>query len=195
MIPENLFIENLMLVEKHKQKRGAYVECGVWRGGMSAAIAEVLETHHEFHLFDSFEGLPEAKEIDGKDALTWQADKNSVNYFDNCKAEEDYAIRAMKMANKVNYKIHKGWFNQTLPHYKGDKIAILRLDGDWYDSIMDSLKNLYPNVIRNGIIVLDDYGTWDGCTRAVHDFLSENKSTSKILQWNNQIHYILKTDE
>lgn len=195
MIPENLFIQNLLLVDKHKQKRGAYVECGVWRGGMSAAIAEVLETDHEFHLFDSFEGLPEAKEIDGKNAIAWQADKNSANYFDNCKAEVDYAIQAMKIANKVNYKIHKGWFNQTLPHYKGDKIAILRLDGDWYDSIMDSLKNLYPNVIQNGIIVLDDYGTWDGCTRAVHDFLSEIKSTSKILQWNNQIHYILKTDE
>lgn len=195
MIPENIFIENLLLIDRHKQKMGAYVECGVWRGGMSAAIAEVLNFNAEIHLFDSFEGLPEAKEIDGKAALAWQADKNAASYFDNCKAEEEYAIHAMKMAQATNFQIYKGWFNQTLPQYNGDKISILRLDGDWYESIMDSLRNLYPKVNQSGIIILDDYGTWDGCTRAAHDFLSETKSTSRILQWNNQIHYILKNDE
>src|SRR5688572_23649385 len=73
MIPEQSFISNLELINHYKYLNGSYVECGVWRGGMSAAIAEVLK-NKAIHLFDSFEGLPPAKEIDGKEALAWQQD-------------------------------------------------------------------------------------------------------------------------
>jgi O-methyltransferase len=195
MIPEEAFISNLELCNQFKNLQGDYVECGVWRGGMSSAIAEILDKGKTLHLFDSFEGLPPAKEIDGKEALAWQNDVNSSGYFNNCSAEETYAIEAMALAGCKNYKIYKGWFNQTLPNLKNHPIGILRLDGDWYDSIMDCLNNLFPQVINGGIILLDDYYAWDGCSKAVHDFLSRTKSPSRLYQWNNQIAYIIKKSE
>ncbi len=192
MVPEQLFISNLDLINQYSQLEGDYVECGVWRGGMSAAIAEILNKDKTIHLFDSFEGLPPAKEIDGKEALAWQKDVNSPFYFSNCKADESYAEQALDLAGCKNYKIHKGWFNQTLPNFKNQKIGILRLDGDWYDSILDCFENLFPQVIEGGIVLLDDYYTWDGCSKAVHDYLSKTKSPSRVHQWKNQVSFIVK---
>jgi O-methyltransferase len=192
MVPEQMFKLNLELCEQYNNVDGDYVECGVWRGGMSAAISEVLDKKKTFHLFDSFEGLPPAKEIDGKEALQWQADKNSVNYFDNCAAEKSFAVEAMKLAKHERYKLYEGWFNETLPRYSGNPISILRLDGDWYDSIIECLEKLFPYVSSGGIVLLDDYYTWDGCTKAVHDYLARIQSPSRIHQFNNQLAYILK---
>lgn len=192
MIPEESFVMNLDLCNHYKHLEGDYVECGVWRGGMSAAIAEILNNGKTVHLFDSFEGLPPAREIDGKEALAWQKDTTAEGYFNNCFAEESYAKQAMTLANCENYKIYKGWFDQTLQHFENHHIGILRLDGDWYDSIMSCLDNLFPMVINGGIILLDDYYTWDGCTKAVHDYLSKIKSPSRLHQWKNQIGYIIK---
>jgi O-methyltransferase len=191
MIPEQSFISNLELINHYKYLDGSYVECGVWRGGMSAAIAEIVK-NKTIHLFDSFQGLPPAKDIDGKEALEWQQDVKSPGYFNNCAAEEAYAIKAMSLARCENYKTHRGWFNETLPRFKNQTIGILRLDGDWYDSIMECLQNLFPQVIDGGLIILDDYYTWDGCSKAVHDFLSHMKSPSRVHQWNNQTAYIIK---
>lgn len=192
MVPESLFISNLELISHYQHMEGDYVECGVWRGGMSAAIAEILKKDKTIHLFDSFEGLPPAKEIDGKEALAWQKDVNSPNYFDNCKAHESYAMQALNLAGCEKYKIYKGWFNQTLPNFKDQKIGILRLDGDWYDSILECFENLFPQVLAGGIILLDDYYTWDGCSKAVHDYLSKTKSESRVYQWNNRVGFIVK---
>jgi O-methyltransferase len=192
MIAEELFIMNLDLCNHYKHLEGDYVECGVWRGGMSAAISEILNENKTVHLFDSFEGLPKAEEIDGKEALEWQKDIYSASYFNNCSAEENYARQAMVLAKRENYRIYKGWFDQTLPDFKNQKIGILRLDGDWYSSVFVCLENLFPQVLNGGIIVLDDYHTWDGCSKAVHDYLSKIKSPSRVYQWNNQIAYIIK---
>jgi O-methyltransferase len=192
MVPEQLFVSNLELISRYSHLEGDYVECGVWRGGMSAAISEIINKDKTIHLFDSFEGLPPAKEIDGKEALDWQKDVNSVNYHNNCKADEASAKEALDMGGCKNYKIYKGWFNETLPNFKNQKIGILRLDGDWYASILDCLENLFPQVLAGGIILLDDYYTWDGCSKAVHDYLSKTKSASRIHQWNNQVGFIVK---
>lgn len=194
MVPEEVFVSNLELCDKFREINGDYVECGVWRGGMSAAISELLQSTKTRHLFDSFEGLPPAKEIDGKEALKWQENKNSPYYFDNCTAEEQYVIDAMALAKCNNLKIYKGWFDQTLSSFSGENISILRLDGDWYDSIFACLQHLFPKVTNGGIIILDDYYTWDGCAKAVHDYLSQSKSPSRIYQFKNQIAYIVKKD-
>jgi O-methyltransferase len=191
MIPEAIFLKNLELVLKFSKAKGVVVECGVWRGGMSAGISEIIP-NKTFHLFDSFEGLPDVKAIDGLNAKAWQDDKDSPNYFNNCKAEMEEAQKAMDMA-KASYELHKGWFVDTLPDFN-EEIAILRLDGDWYDSTMECLKNLFPLVTKNGLIIIDDYTVWDGCSRAVHDYLSENKLASKIKQFDNTVAYIIKED-
>jgi O-methyltransferase len=99
------------------------------------------------------------------------------------KAAEEHASDAMKLASAKRVVVVKGWFNQTLPDYDGGPIAILRLDGDFYSSVMDSLINLWRYVVDGGIIILDDYYTWTRCTRAVHDFLSENHLNEPIQQF------------
>lgn len=195
MIPEEAFVLNLELCNKFTNIKGDYIECGVWRGGMSAAIAEILPPSKRIHLFDSFEGLPEAKEIDGKEALSWQQDVNSPHYYNNCASEEQFVIESMALAKCTNYKTYRGWFDQTLSEYSGNQIGILRLDGDWYESIMVCLQHLYPKVVNGGVIVLDDYYTWDGCAKAVHDYLSHSKSPSRIYQFSNQIAYLIKKND
>jgi O-methyltransferase len=192
MIPQEYFALNLELCSNFKSVQGDYVECGVWRGGMSAGIAEVLGNERRIHLFDSFEGLPPAKEVDGTAAIAWQQNITSPGYYDNCSAEESYAHAAMKLAGHQQYKTYRGWFESTLPSYDKRPIGILRLDGDWYDSIKTCMENLFPYVVPGGIIILDDYYTWDGCARAVHDYFSATHTPSRIYQWRNTIGYIIK---
>lgn len=193
MIPEIFFKDNLELCMPLRFRPGSVVECGVWRGGMSAAIAEIMGTEREIYLFDSFEGLPDATEKDGEAALEYQKNTNAIDYHDNCKAEIEFAQQAMKLANAQNVKYIKGWFEKTLPGYQfNTPILILRLDGDWYDSTMQCLDNLYDKVVPGGLILIDDYHTWEGCTKAVHDFLSKRNIPVKIRESKNGVCYFYK---
>lgn len=91
-------------------------------------------------------------------------------------AEQAEAEKAMSLSKATDVNIVKGWFKDSLPSFlKEEKIALLRLDGDWYESIMDCMELLYPNVVTGGLIIIDDYYTWDGCSRAIHDYLSKNQ--------------------
>lgn len=193
MIPEVFFKDNLELCMPLRFRNGALVECGVWRGGMIAAIAEIMGNEREIYLFDSFEGLPDASENDGVAALEYQKNTGAIDYHDNCKAEIEYAQKAMKLANAQNVKYVKGWFEKTLPGYEfKTPILILRLDGDWYDSTMQCLDNLYDKVVPGGLILIDDYHTWEGCTKAVHDFLSKRNIPVKIRESKNGVCYFYK---
>jgi O-methyltransferase len=183
MISESTFLANLKLCWAYKDVPGIIIECGVWRGGMIAAISEVLGNQRKYYLFDSFEGLPPVQEIDGEAAKKWQSDTFGTMYHDNCKAEQSYAREAMDLANCYNYHLVKGWFSDTLPSFNSEEqIAILRLDGDWYESTIQCLTALYPKVTSGGVIILDDYYTWDGCSKALHDYLSAHSLPDKIYQ-------------
>lgn len=196
MIPKNIYCGNLKIVNSLIPNiDGDIVECGVWRGGMIAGIARLLGNSRKYHLFDSFEGLPLAREIDGEAAIQWQNNITGYNYYDNCKAEIDFAQKAMSKTNTENY-LYKGWFSETLLEFKPERpIALLRLDSDWYESTMDCLRNLYQHVNYGGIILLDDYYTWDGCSRAVHDFLSSIKSVSRVYRSIDGVAYIIKQEK
>jgi O-methyltransferase len=174
MIPTEIYVPNLLLAHQLRHVDGCVVECGVWRGGMIAGIAEVLGPHRAYFLFDSFQGLPPAEEIDGQVAIAWQTDIDSPTYYNNCTASEMEARTAMRLSKAAQYSIVRGWFEETLPHFKPPcPIALLRLDGDWYQSTRLCLEYLSPYLARNGIIIVDDYYTWDGCARAVHEFLGK----------------------
>jgi len=195
MIPKPEYLRNLELVNSFSHLDGVVVECGVWRGGMIAGIASLIGKKKHYYLFDSFEGLPPVDSIDGDEAYKWQSDKNSPSYFDNCKAEMNFADAAMKMAlgDSTNFQIIKGWFIDTINSDSiKDSIAILRLDGDWYESTMICLVNFFPKVVTGGLIIIDDYHVWEGCTRAIHDYLSENNRPERICQFNNTTAYIIK---
>lgn len=173
MVPEEIYVQNLELVDPYRSTGGCVVECGVWRGGMIGGIAMLLGDARDYHLFDSFEGLPPAKEIDGAAALEWQTNRASPGYYDNCKAERTFAEHAMRLANASHVKLWPGWFDQTIPSFTpSTPIDVLRLDGDWYDSTMLCLSHMFPQVRAGGIIIIDDYSQWEGCSRAVHDYLS-----------------------
>ena len=181
MIPRHCYVENLMLAARVAHIPGCVVECGVWRGGMIAGVASILGPSRRYYLCDSFEGLPPVKPIDGAAAARWQQDTTSPHYHDNCRAGEEYAIQAMALAGIGSPTLVKGWFDQSLPSLRLEQpIALLRLDGDWYDSTMACLQSLYDHVSPGGLIIIDDYYTWDGCSRAVHDFLSRRSSEDRI---------------
>ena len=195
MVPESHYIDNLYLVDQCRAIEGAVVECGVWRGGMIAGVAKLLGSEREYYLFDSFEGLPEPELIDGEGALAWAKNTEGDWYHNNCKAEINFAQAAMELSGAGSYTCVKGWFDVTVPNYNlEDEIALLRLDGDWYESTMTCLQAFYPQVAHNGYIIIDDYYAWDGCSRAVHDYLSSIKSASRVQQTKNNVAYIVKKD-
>jgi len=195
MIEPLVFVDNLILCDSINEIDGCIVECGVWRGGMIAGVFDYCKVKRSSYLFDSFEGLPEVKVNDGKAAKIWQ-DANDGIGLNNCKAEISFAKKAMELSKSSKHHIIQGWFENTLPTAKiNESIAILRLDGDWYDSTLVCLEHLYPKVAENGLIIIDDYYAWDGCSRAVHDYLSKNNLPLRISQSKNGVCYIINSKE
>ena len=193
MVPMENYVMNLALVDNAPNTPGAVVECGTWKGGMIGGIARLLGNSRQYILFDSYEGLPPAKEIDGKAAIEWQKDTESPDYYNNCTADEADAIAAMELSGVKNYRVVKGWFDESLPVYDwSSPIAILRLDGDWYDSTMTCMEQLFPRVSKGGVIIIDDYYDYDGCSKAIHDYLSREKSAARLYQFHNMICYLRK---
>ena len=181
MIPPGVYLANLELARSASEIRGAIVECGTWKGGMIAGIARLLGGDRDYYLFDSFEGLPPAEAIDGRAAKAWQTNTESPGYHDNCKASKEDAIAAMTIAKISKPNVVKGWFEDTLPAATfPDGISILRMDADWYSSTYQILDHLFPQVNTGGMILIDDYHTWDGCSKAIHDYLSKHKRPERI---------------
>ena len=147
-----------------KRIEGAMVECGVWRGGCSALMAWVGRPR-EMWLFDSFEGLPEPGSLDGLEAK---------DYAGKVIASEN-DVREVLTKLGVTGTIRKGWFETTVPVASGEigRIAILRLDGDWYESTKACLDNLYDLVAPGGVVIVDDYDRWQGCRAAVDEFMAQ----------------------
>lgn len=164
---------------------GDIVECGVWKGGCSMAMMLTLVMMQEragkvVHMFDSFEGLPAPQPIDGRAAEAWSKDRISPNYHDNCRA--DYAEVAANMAEFFpggGYEIHRGWFEDTLPKFS-KPISVLRIDCDWYSGVTKCLQYLMPLVSQGGIVIIDDYFAWDGCVRAVHQWMAASTKPYRI---------------
>jgi len=188
MIPPEVYAANLQATLSVHKIPGCVIECGVWRGGMIAGIAELLGPDRTYHLFDSFEGLPDAKPIDGPAALAYQASQDAPGYFDNCRAELREAQDAMARAGVPSVRYHVGWFAQTLPGFTpDDPIALLRLDGDWFESTMTCLTHLVPQMAPGGLILVDDYYTWDGCCKAVHAYLAQQNLPLRIRQTHDRV--------
>jgi O-methyltransferase len=184
MIPPKLYAENLALaaivLQDESLKDGAIIECGTWRGGMSAGMVEVGGFDRNYYFFDSFEGLPPVAEVDGKAAKEYE---NSLS-TPGCAASLDEFKQTMSMTGCPPEKInaYKGFFESTLPGFSPPKIAVLRLDGDWYESTMICLEKFWDHVLPGGLILIDDYYVWEGCSKAVHDFLARRKAPESIRQ-------------
>lgn len=158
---------------------GAIVETGCWKGGLGAYMAQF---GREVWLFDSFEGLPEMTE---NDAELLNAKGLPLHTKTGYIAVSEDTPREIAEKLKVKPHIIKGWFNETLPKHKEEigQIAILRLDGDTYDSTLDALNTLYDSVSEGGIIVVDDYYDFGGCRKAVYDFFSSKNIAPSIYRY------------
>ncbi|MBE0480811.1 MAG: class I SAM-dependent methyltransferase [Dehalococcoidia bacterium] len=155
-------------IEK-KSLSGDVVECGVYNGGSASVIASVClhsRLDRRVWLFDSFEGLPKPTEKDGEKArkcFWWcHGDLGKVR---------DILARLQIPGDRVS--IIKGWFQDTFPSVYVPEIALLHIDADWHDSVKLCLERFYDYVRPGGYIVIDDYGHWEGCSRATDDFLRE----------------------
>jgi hypothetical protein len=169
---------------------GSFVECGVWRGG-SAAVMGLANRHlngtRDLHLFDSFEGLPEPTEKDGALARNYSGgrDSGALKSLKHCEAGlpevQEFLLGHLRL-NKAKVHFHAGWFQDTVPREARHlgPIALLRLDGDWYESTYVCLEHLYPNLSPGGILVLDDYWSWEGCRRAADEYRNAHNITNLI---------------
>lgn len=145
---------------------GAIVECGVFRGGAAAVMAWQSGGRRDLYLFDSFEGLPPPGVEDGEIAR---------RQFQEgwCAGTVEDVHQAFRAAGAAPERVHivKGWFADTFPRSDLPPIALLHIDADWYDSVRLCLETWYDRVVPGGFVVLDDYGRWEGCTRATDEFL------------------------
>ena len=165
---------------------GDVVECGVWRGGSMAAAARTLAGLGSFerhlYLFDTFEGMtrPGARDINfaGERAEELYRKRNGRGEgSDWCRAAEDEVGRVLAVCGYDESKIHlvKGRVEETIPSEAPERIAILRLDTDWYESTLHELEHLFPRLARGGVLIVDDYGHWLGARRATDEFLARQK--------------------
>lgn len=166
---------------------GAVVECGVWRGGSSMLAAltllELKDTSRDLYLFDTFEGMsePTGKDVmfDGTqaDALLKSSpkDESVANYW--CVGSLENVRQNMRTTQYPEARLHfvKGKVEDTVPAQAPDRIALLRLDTDWYESTRHELEHLYPRLAPNGVLIIDDYGHWQGAREAVDEFFGKQK--------------------
>lgn len=159
---------------------GDLIETGVWRGGATIFMKALLKANgindRVVWVADSFEGLPKPNE-------KYELDKGSLFH-----KQQELAVSLEEVKNNFlkydlfdeNVKFLKGWFKDTLPKAPIKKLALLRLDGDMYESTMDALVNLYPKLSYGGYIIIDDWNAVKGCKAAVNDYRKANNISEEI---------------
>ena len=161
---------------------GDLIETGVWRGGACILMRAVLEAYEDrtrrVFVADSFEGLPvpNADAYPPTRATDTTPSRSSSVSLDEVKA--NFAKYGL-LDDRVVFL--KGWFKDTLPRAPIERLAVLRLDGDMYESTMDALTALYDKVSAGGFVIIDDYGCIEACRKAVHDFRDAHGISEPIL--------------
>jgi O-methyltransferase len=166
---------------------GAFAECGVWRGGsVLAMILTLQELGHErdIHLYDTFEGMTEPTEhdtspLDPPALETWHEAREQGHrpwgglFGDHVFGEQSVRDTLLATGYPAE-RLHlvKGPVEQTIPAHGPGPLALLRLDTDWYESTKHELHHLYPLLAEGGVLIIDDYGHWEGARRAVDEYFA-----------------------
>lgn len=197
------------------QMPGAYVECGVWKGGVGGfmALANMAfgKCRRPIHLFDAFgdicepdpevdgeRALAEVEKLTGRERATMSGALSPLSgIYDRLGGPGDEGAVREFVAEEIGYGhenviTHRGWFQNTLPGADTGPIAILRLDGDWYASTKECLEHLYDRVVPGGFVIIDDYGCYDGCRRAVDEFLM-TRGSAYLNFVSRDVRYIIKS--
>ena len=164
---------------------GAMVECGVWKGGSTMAMMLTLkklgDESRDFYLYDTYAGMSAPSDAD----ISFQGNR-AHEQFSKLKISEDVSSWCLSPLEEVEQnafstgydkdKIHfiKGKVEDTIPENIPQSISILRLDTDFYESTKHELIHLFPLLQPNGVLIIDDYGHWEGARKAVDEYISEN---------------------
>ena len=166
---------------------GAFAECGVWRGGSVLAMILKLQrlgvSDRTLQLYDTFEGMTEPSEHDtsrfDRPALaTWNACPDGETAWPELFRPDDFneaRVRDLLVATgypAARLDFVRGPVEETLPARAPEQLALLRLDTDWYESTRHELVHLYPRLAPGGVLIIDDYGHWDGARLAVDEYFS-----------------------
>jgi hypothetical protein len=194
---------------------GSFVECGVWKGGSCGLMALVNlrygSARRPIHLFDAFQEIcePDAA-VDGVRAVSevkeWSRApgfsgqlRPLTGFYDSQGGPGTLEENKALLEGKIGYPgeflhYHAGWFQDTLPRDASNvgPIAILRLDSDWYASTKICLSHLYQNVAKGGFVIVDDYGAYDGCRKAVDECLERHIPPVFLSCVNQDIRYWIK---
>lgn len=168
---------------------GALVECGVWRGGMVLAMILTLQENgvddRDVYLYDTFEGMTTPSKddvavLDGESAVTtWEAAQaTGERPWEAFFGEESFSLEGVQNViygtgyppKHIHFVV--GAVEETLPDAAPEAIALLRLDTDWYESTRHELVHLYPRLSDGGVLIIDDYGHWLGCRKAVDEYFA-----------------------
>lgn len=192
---------------------GEIVECGVWRGGSMMVVAHVLQrlgdTARKLYLYDTFAGMPAPT---GKDI---RYDGVRANQLLNETAQgtvlEDYTnrddVRAYASSRDVatnlrstgypEHNIHliEGRVEDTIPSTVPNRISLLRLDTDWYESTRHELIHLYPRLEKYGVLIIDDYGYWQGAKEATDEYFGQSKHKPFLHRIDTIARLVIKTHE
>jgi O-methyltransferase len=203
--PRMVSLYNQAVFCEHSAIDGAFVECGVWKGGAVGLMALANLCHglkrRNLYLFDAFDDIcePDAN-LDGETAirelelLGYKAAASGrlipiKGLYDSVGGHGTIEECRSLLRDTINYPEQnivfvKGWFQNTLPAVSKEMepIAILRLDGDWYASIKVCLEHLCDRVVSGGFVIIDDYGHYEGCKRAVDEYL-KNKGLKRYLNY------------
>jgi O-methyltransferase len=180
---------------------GDFIETGVWRGGATIFMRAMLKilnaTDRIVWVADSFEGLPEP------DADKYPLEAESfqsaamTKYYNHLAVGEEEVRRNFSSYGMLDSQVKflKGWFKDTLPLAPIERLALMRLDGDYYESTWDALNNLYDKLSIGGFVIIDDYGedSWTYCRKAVDDFRRERGIADPLVRVDKPCSFWRKT--
>lgn len=189
-------IAHYELFKKIRNLNGDIIECGVFKGSSIlrfASYREIFQNKNKIIGFDTFGKFPQTK---------FNADKRWRRKFINDSGEEGISVNqlkeVLKRKNIQGVELIKGNVTKTIPKFIKKnpklKISLLNLDTDAYEPAVVILENLYPKIIKGGILILDDYTIWPGETKAVDEYFKNKKIKIRRFQYSKTPHYIIKKD-
>lgn len=179
-------IENLRGLAQQALEEGVpgdFIETGVWRGGCCILMRGILAAYdvsdRKVYACDSFEGLPppNPKAFPADEGLNLQEYKELSVSLDQVKSNfSRYGL----LDEQVVFV--KGWFSETLPKLEVGSLALMRLDGDLYESTSAALESLYPKLSSGGFVIIDDYHAFAACAQAVENYRAQNNIHAPLHQ-------------
>jgi hypothetical protein len=170
---------------------GDVVECGSAQGGSAALMAlalRQLKSRRRLWLFDTFEGLPAPTSKDPDFELADLFTGTCVGTLDEVRG----LFEQLNVADGVEFV--KGLFQETVPVTLIPRIAVLHIDGDWYESVKVCLDSLYDKVVPSGVIQLDDYGYWKGARKAVDEFIEQRGIQAPLQRLDYSGRFLIKPE-